>query len=681
MSIQKEEILKHLNAEQRAIVTSDATKMLVLAGAGSGKTRTLIHRVAWLLSNGIDPRNILLLTFTNKAANEMLTRVELLTGTDRVYFWGGTFHHIGQRIIRKYADRLGITANFGILDENDSNTLFYDCVRVVNPAFVKNKDNPKPSVMLDILSYARNTCEEVTGILREKYPLFEHLIGEIAAFYHEYKKRKVAENQLDYDDLLELWYQLMTGNEDVLAECRSRFKYILVDEYQDTNTLQNNIINLIADGNNLLVVGDDAQCIYSWRGANFNNILHFNDRHKDAAILKIETNYRSTPEILEFANAIPVTEKKEFVKNLRAVRRSNGRKPFIVAPFNSIQQAKFIAKRIIGLQSEGYNLAEIAVLYRAHFHSIDVQMELSKNGIPYSITSGIRFFEQAHIKDILSVLRFATNQSDSTAFSRMVCRLPRVGEKSAQKIFSYIHEYAYEHKQSIVEFITSEDVLEKFPSDSRVFWQQMAATLQQMMRGIEQPVSKHSEDLFEFTKFQEENKKLGNFEQKTCGELIQIALDGEYEEFLRRTFTNWSSRCDDIYGLIDFSNRYTTIAEFLGQIALMQSEETQANCGKPEDCVRLTTIHQAKGLEFGVVFVIGLVENQFPLKRAIEEESVNEECRLFYVAATRAKDELYLCSPTTSNTATNGYAIPLKPSRFIANIPKELTEHLWLKKF
>src|SRR4051812_49304284 len=409
-----------LNEQQFAAVTAPPGPMLIIAGAGSGKTRTLTYRVAYLLENGIDPRNILLLTFTNKAARQMLDRVANLLPMDASGIWGGTFHSIGNRMLRRHGSALGYGSGFSIMDREDQKDLINT---VVANAGIDPKEIrfPKGDVLAEIFSFVINTETPMEELLAEKFPYFLPLLDKIKDVHARYERKKKTTNSLDFDDLLEKTLRMLVEHEHVAETYRRQFQFVLVDEYQDTNKIQADLIDtLAAHHRNVMVVGDDAQSIYSWRGANFKNILEFPKRYPDARVFKIELNYRSVPEILEVANAAIAPNVQQFRKHLAAVRESNGVRPAIVGLNDGNEQAQFIAQRILELRDEGVELNEIAVLYRAHFHAVELQLELSRRGIPYQITSGVRFFEQAHIKDVASFVRFVANPRDEVAFKRMV---------------------------------------------------------------------------------------------------------------------------------------------------------------------------------------------------------------------------------------------------------------------
>ncbi|MEO6787949.1 MAG: ATP-dependent helicase, partial [Chthoniobacteraceae bacterium] len=424
-----------LNAQQLEAVQAPPGPALVIAGAGSGKTRTLTYRVAYLMENGIRPEHILLLTFTNKAAREMCDRVGALVTGDLMGLWGGTFHSIGNRILRRHPNEAGFAPGFSIMDREDSEEML-DGVIATLGFDPKEKRFPKGQVLADVLSFALNTGRKLDDVLVEKYPHFLEFAEQFAEVRKRYEARTKKANALDFDDLLEKTVSLLRKHDAIAQHYQRQFQFILVDEYQDTNHLQNDFIEMLAARHhNVMVVGDDAQSIYSWRGADFRNILEFPKRHAGAKIYKIETNYRSVPEVLEVANAVIARNEHQFEKTLVASRTASQMRPALVPLADSGQQAQFVAQRILELHEEGTKLEEMAVLYRAHFHSMELQMELTRRGVPFEITSGLRFFEQAHIKDVSAFLKWTVNPRDEVAFKRMVRLLPGVGPRSADALW------------------------------------------------------------------------------------------------------------------------------------------------------------------------------------------------------------------------------------------------------
>jgi DNA helicase-2/ATP-dependent DNA helicase PcrA len=641
-----------LNDEQYAAVTAPPGPMLVLAGAGSGKTRTLTYRVAWLLSQGVRAHEILLLTFTNKAAKEMLHRVEDLTGIPGHKFWGGTFHHIGHKVLRIYGDAISMPRNFTILDADEADGFLRDTVEETDKTFFKDKTHPRPGPLHEIISFARNTQRPFAETVTRNYPQHEVVTDRIAAFAKSYRERKRKQSVVDYDDLLEYWLELLQNAPDVRNYLSQRFRHVLVDEYQDTNTLQSQIIDLMGAHHQVMAVGDDAQCIYTWRGANFENILTFPDRHPGTQIYHVETNYRSTPQILDFANGVLAAQPKgrHFDKQLKPAR-GDGEQPFLVQTMDSREQAAFVCQRLRGLHDEGRPLADVAVLYRAHFQALDMQLELSRLGIPYVITSGVRFFEQAHIRDLIALLRFVYNPTDSMAWQRIAVLLPKVGDKGAQKLYTLALDQARATQKNYLDALASPEIAAKVPAGAKEEWPKLMTSLLQVADVM---------------------RTMKPFNT------VETAIDGWYGDYVKGAFANYSSRMDDLKSLIGFASRYEEMQDLLAQIVLLNSETSDRSVDPEADALKLTTVHQAKGLEYGVVFLIGLADGQFPLRRAIEAGDVEEERRLFYVAVTRAKDELYLCYPRVNSKG--GPQILMPPSRFIQETSDTLYQQLRIKR-
>lgn len=637
-----------LNDEQYAAVTAPPGPALVLAGAGSGKTRTLTYRVAYLLHEGVQPYEILLLTFTNKASREMLERVEDLTGIGRRHLWGGTFHSIAQRILRVHGDLVGLKRNYTILDEGEAEGILKNVIQTIDPKFIKTKNNPKPKVIANLISYARNTCRPVREEADDHYPFLDGMVGKIDQFAKAYMQAKLDQQVVDYDDLLEYFLKLLREQSEIRQQYQDRFKHILVDEFQDTNRLQSDIVDQLGGHHQVMAVGDDAQCIYTWRGADIDNIMQFEERHPGAEIHMIETNYRSSPEILDFANAVLASQPSGlgFSKELRPIKPS-GERPYFVPVMDTRGQAKFIIERIEGLIDEGRNLSDIAVLYRAHFQAMELQMELTRLNIDYQITSGVRFFEQAHIKDFTAQLRFASNPADVSAFARFTCLLPKVGPKTAERIHKFTRERAAKLEKNFCDVLVSEEVLKKVPNDAKEEWPSLAETLREISTALT---------------------------EKSPEEIIQLALDGWYSSYIQEIYPNWTDRADDLQSLVSFASRYETMEELLAQLVLLASESNERTPEEQQNCLRLTTIHQAKGLEFPVVFVIGLADGTFPLKRAIDEQNLEEERRLFYVAVTRAEEELYMSYPMLNHQGNQ--VMRLNPSRFIQEVDPSRYETL-----
>ena len=642
-----------LNPQQFAAATALPGPSLVIAGAGSGKTRTLTYRVAYLLEQGIPPDRILLLTFTNKAAREMMRRVGELLGQDLPQLWGGTFHSIGNRILRQHAHRLGHQRGFNILDREDAEQLIAACVSDAGIG-KESKSFPKKHVLASLFSMAANTIEEIPALIEAKHPELEEWSNKIQILAKAYTKRKLETGAMDFDDLLVLWLRLLEDHQDVRDDYARRFQFILVDEYQDTNLLQSRIIDLLASRNrNLMVVGDDAQSIYAWRGAHYANIMQFPSRYPGAKVYKIETNYRSTPEILRVANAAIEGNPGQFPKTLEPVR-SKGEKPALVACSDSAQQAAFIAQRVQELVEEGGSLDDMAVLDRSHFHALELQLELTRQHIPFTITSGIRFFEQAHIKDVAAYLKLASNPRDELSFKRLVLLLPGVGEKGAVKLWIAYRE-AWNRQETETPGTTQpvaralQEAEAAAGKKSKVAWAQLVATMSQL-----------------------ETAPIAGVPEK----MIKLVLEAGYEDHLKETYPNADVRMEDLTQLAVFGRDFQSLEEFLTQLALVSN--TDGDADQDADAgnkLHLSTIHQAKGLEFKVVFIIMLCDGLFPTMRAVDSgfpDALEEERRLFYVSVTRAKNELYLTYPLMrAGYDTGGYAMQ-QASRFIQEIPQDL---------
>src|SRR5688572_6773785 len=428
-----------LNEEQFRVVTAQPKATLVVAGAGTGKTRAITYRVAYLIEQGVSPQRILLATFTNRAAREMLRRVENLTGSQNVHrVWGGTFHRIANLILRRHAVSLGYDSNYSILDSEDARGLINICI---DDAAIdtKAKRFPKAEVVQDMISFANNTDLPLENVIAGKYPYFELLTAQIKRVDSIYQTRKLERNVMDYDDLLLNVKNLLVEKPDIAEIYAGQFQHILVDEYQDTNRLQAEMIDLLAvKHRNVMVVGDDAQSIFAWRGAEFTNIYEFPKRYPEAALYKLETNYRSTPEILGLANTSIANNRKQFPKMLTAIKRSRDFKPAMIPCSDVEQQSVFVASRILELRDDGTALEDIGVMYRSHYHSIELQLELTRRNIPYRVQSGVRFFEQAHIKDVISYLRIIVNPRDELAWKRILKMIPGVGNATANRVYEVI---------------------------------------------------------------------------------------------------------------------------------------------------------------------------------------------------------------------------------------------------
>jgi DNA helicase-2/ATP-dependent DNA helicase PcrA len=630
---------RELNPEQYQVVMEESGVLLVLAGAGSGKTRTLTYRVARLLERGIRQENILLATFTNKAARSMLNRVGILIGNDTKRIMGGTFHHVAFLILKNYVSYVGYKSGFSILDSDDSRQLIAACMSELKLDSKAGKF-PKSNILAEIISLATNTQRTLEDVLQTRYPFFLHWTNEIIQTASLYEEKKKELSVMDFDDLLSNCRKLLLQNPDVLQILSERFQHILVDEYQDTNIIQAELVELLASKHkNLMVVGDDSQSIYSFRGANFNNIIDFPRRYPECKIFKLETNYRSTPEILHLANLSINNNENQFPKTLRAIR-DKGRRPVLVCAQNVIRQADFVAQRIHELLRAGVPLQEIAVLYRAHYHSMEVQMELVRRGIPFDIRSGVRFFEQVHIKDVTAYMRIFVNPRDELAWRRLLLMYPKIGLATFKKIWHQLRQ-----EENPLETVLNNAIIKMAPRAAQ--------------SGLEE-FSKAMKILLEIPEGERSPEKIIDTLLNQCG----------YRIYLQDHYSDFSTREEDLVQLGNFSAQFLQMEDFLNELALltnMAMEEDIQN-GDSLDRIILSTIHQAKGLEWSHVFLIWCADGMLPLQRALKEkDGEEEERRLFYVAVTRARDQLYLCYPALDYNRSAGI-LNLAPSRFIREI-------------
>ncbi len=637
---------KALNPEQLAVVEAQNGPLLVIAGAGSGKTRALVYRVARLLESGVKPREILLLTFTNKAARQMLTRVEELVGGElgaqasRVQ--GGTFHSVANRTLREHAQLLGYGERFGIMDMGDASDLMKACMAELGFSSLGRRF-PRSDVVLRLLSMAINTQTPIADVIADRHPRFISLTEEILKAAGRYVERKVSMDLMDFDDLLMNWRILLADHEQVRSAQSGGFRHVLVDEYQDTNRLQGDIVDSLSSVHgNIMVVGDDAQSIYSFRGAHFANILGFPDRHPSCQVFHLTANYRSTPEILELANHSISNNTRQFHKNLKSVRGS-GPKPALIPCQDVYQQAELVCQRLLELRDEGVGLDDAAILYRAHYHSMELQLELSRRGIPFVVRSGLRFFEHAHIKDVLAHLRFLHNPLDELAFKRMVGLRQGIGSATADRLWSWAQARSATSGTPLKALLRKEALLEA-PSRGRSGLEQLQSLLRELSSA--------------------------SFEDAPAAQIREV-LEAGYAEQVRSRWLNAESRIEDILQLADFAEQYEELGAFLAEVGLLTELEGEdiVEGGEQDEAVTLSSIHKAKGLEWRAVFVIWLADGRFPVASSYKDPGgLEEERRLFYVASTRAKDELYLCHPIM-HAARDGERIVMKASPFLEELP------------
>jgi DNA helicase-2/ATP-dependent DNA helicase PcrA len=635
-----------LNSQQYAVVTAGDGPILVVAGAGSGKTRTLTYRVAHLVDRGVSPAGIVLCTFTNKAAREMLARVEHLVEGNVRQVWGGTFHHLANRLLREHCSKLGYEESYIILDQEDSRELMAACIAE------KEKDGlkrllPRAAVLADQVSFASNTQAPLDQVILKRAPTLIPILDDILDIARAYRDRKRANQAMDFDDLLTNLKELLSQHPQAAREISERFRHVLVDEYQDTNSLQCDIVDLLAAAHkNLSVVGDDAQSIYGFRGANPDNMLGFRERWPSAQVYKLETNYRSTPQILNVANRSIQHNRNQLEKQLSATRPP-GTLPGLVSVKDTDMQAAFVAQRVMELAGEGIGLGDMAVLYRAHSHSLQLQVELTRRSIPYVVRSGVRFFEQAHIKDVLAHLRLLENPLDELSWLRVLKLQPGIGRTTALRIWEQTRR-----EPEPLDFIVRRYPSAKLPSRGRSGFKQLQQLLAEMTR--------------------EEVRSRASL-------AIGSLLEHGYRKLLPNLYLNPESREEDIEQLAAYSDHYEDLRTFLSELNLLSGFSTEEVLGgtRPEDALVLSTVHQAKGLEWKIVFVLSLNEGFFPHPWALNEaDGGEEERRLFYVALTRTMDELYLVTPLVADRSRQRRVL-MKPSRFVTEIDVEDMLERW----
>ncbi len=633
---------RELNQEQLAVVLHGDGPCLVLAGAGSGKTRTIVYRVAHLLECGVAPARILLLTFTNKAAHEMMGRVSRLCpkpapGAGEIY--GGTFHASANRILRRVAPELGYTSSFTILDQADALTLLKLVMQELS-LDSKARRFPTASVIHSIVSLARNTASSIETVLELKHAHFLNFSGEIEELARLYQQRKLQANAMDFDDLLINWLTVMK-HERLGQAIAQQFQYILVDEYQDTNALQAAIVYELGKAHsNVLVVGDDAQSIYAFRGADIQNILQFPSQWPKVNVFTLLTNYRSVPDILDLANDSLAHNARQFEKVLVGVQ-ARGQRPTLVTAASAWQEAQFIAEQILMLREQGLALPSLAVLFRSAAHSQALEFELTKRDIPYEYRGGMKFFERAHIKDVLAYLRICNNLADETAWLRALNLHAGIGAVTALRI-----------ARAMQSLVSPRDVLSAVIEYSLVAraaqgWRDFVSRLDKILDEPTQPAL-----------------------------MLRAVLAAGYQDYLEREYPDWRERVEDLEQLALLAEAYQDLSSFLSDLTLVddvlvgRERETKSR----EDRLVLSTIHQAKGLEWDTVFLIHLTESAFPNRYALAEEGgVEEERRLFYVAVTRARRRLFLTYPATFG---EGGVSLNRPSRFLEELSPRLVEHI-----
>jgi len=621
---------KELNPVQLDAVRSTDGPHLVIAGAGSGKTRVLVYRVAYLVERGTSPENILLLTFTRRAAEQMLKRASVILDERCAKVSGGTFHSFANMTLRKYAALLGLQNNFSILDESDAE----DTINLIRAQLGYHKTDkrfPRKRAILEVISKSVNKSAALGEVLYDEYPHFIEWEKEITKIGEEYTKYKRLKSMLDYDDLLVFLKNLLSNHEDVRRRLSAKYKYIMVDEYQDTNKLQAHIACLLAsDHANIMVVGDDAQSIYSFRGANFKNIIDFPRIFKGTKVITLEENYRSTQPILDLTNAVIRRAKEKFDKKL-FTRKKGDKIPVFIDARDENAQSRFIADKVLELREEAVEFSDMAVLFRSGWHSNDLEIELASRNIPFIKYGGQKFVEAAHIKDIISYLRIVYNMQDEVSWLRALLLVPHVGPKTAQ---SLINEVIAGQKGAL----TDHKSIRKIEELNKLF---------ELLKGVD-------------------------IKSQAPAQLIEMFLK-YYHPLLKEKYDDFNKRLNDLDSLMRIASRYDALEQFLADMALEPPERNLVEPGsrdKDDAPLTLSTIHSAKGLEWHTVFMIYVAEGHIPSYLSLEnEDDIEEERRLFYVAATRAKENLFLLKPHLERKSRgfmdDGGPVFSRPSRFL----------------
>ena len=629
-----------LNAQQLAAVTAGEGPSLVIAGAGSGKTRTLVYRVAYLIDSGIDPSHILLLTFTRKSSQEMLERAGELIGVRSERVRGGTFHSVANMLLRRYGRSIGLEPGFTILDRGDAEDLIA-LVRAQLGLNEKDKRFPRKGTIAEMFSKSENTLRPLAEIVVEEFDHFSDHLDALEQLQRGYQASKRQRQLVDYDDLLVLLRRLVMEDEGIRRTVSSLYRYILVDEYQDTNRLQADVVRHLAfTHQNVMVVGDDAQSIYAFRGATFKNIMEFPTLFPGTTIYKLEENYRSTQPILNLANTIIEEAKEKYSKHL-FTRKLDGPLPVLVEAAGENAQSRFIAQKILELREEGVPLGEMAVLFRSSFHSFDLEIELSRHGLPFVKRGGVKFIETAHVKDLLAHMRVVANPLDAVSWHRVLMLIEGVGPKKAQDVMA-----------ALVKSPNPYRALSEMTGRSGKGLKDLALTLESLAGAGDLRPAEQVGHIYEY-----------------------------YLPILKEHYDDYPKRTRDLDHLQTIAEGYQAVETFLSDLALEPPDGNAARAEAPDrddERLVLSTIHSAKGLEWQCVFVIWIVDGRFPSVYSFrEDEGLEEERRLFYVSVTRAKRHLYLTYPINVFDRGSGMVLS-KPSRFLDPVSPALLDQLVL---
>ncbi len=630
---------RDLNEAQREAVLYGEGPLLVIAGAGSGKTRTLTYRVARLVENGEAPGAVLLLTFTRKAAEEMLRRAAMLLDDRCRKVAGGTFHSFAHGVLRRYCSRIGFDSGFSILDRPDSENLVAMIRKEIGPPSGSGSF-PRKQTLMSIFSRAANKEISVEDVVYDDHPHLAPFLEDILSIKERYRARKMEDGFFDYDDLLVYLKRLLQQDPMVRERLADNYRFIMVDEYQDTNRIQSEIVYLLGGRHrNVTVVGDDSQSIYAFRGANFKNIFDFTETFSETKVIRLEENYRSIQPILTLTNSIIDGARQKFTKTL-FTRRAGGRPPVLVTAAGENAQSRFVVETIAERRRNGAALRDIAVLFRAGFHSFDLEIELNREGIPFVKVGGFKFMESAHIKDVLAHMRVMVNPADRISWYRILLLIDKVGPKTAQSIYEAVRGQNAGH----LGILTAPIKGRKKPGMERL------RSLYSLLDEKPMSVAETGEAIFNY-----------------------------YAPILKRAYDDSPRRLRDLEQLLLIMERYADMENFLTDMAL-EPPNTSADRAMAaeeagdQDRLVLSTVHSAKGLEWDTVFVIWALDGRFPSVHSLQdEEAIEEELRLMYVAATRAKERLYFTCPMQSYDRSSGMLLS-RPSRFIADIPESILQ-------
>jgi len=627
-----------LNPSQLDAVTYTRGPLLIIAGAGSGKTRTLTYRVARLVEEGVHPGSILLLTFTRKAASEMLKRASDLLDRRCENVAGGTFHSFANLTLRRYAAALGFNSGFSIIDRPDTESL----ISLLRKEFgygTQFRSFPKKQTLANIFSRAVNKSMPVEDVILDAYPHFEPFLDEIVTLNNAYGKQKADQSFLDFDDLLIYLKRLLADHPDIRQRLCLQYRYLMVDEFQDTNQIQANIVYLLSgDEKNVMVVGDDSQSIYAFRGANFKNIIDFPKRYEGTKIVRLEENYRSVQPILELANVVIDRAAEKYTKTL-FTRRTGGALPTLVAAADEHHQSQFVVNTVKSLKESGVPLEQLTVLFRASFHAFDLEIELGKHGFPFIKVGGFKFMESAHIKDVLAYLRVLLNPIDRISWNRILLLMESVGPRTAQKIYD-----------TIVKEPTAALGLDAVSPQKR--FADAFERLKRLFAGL-------------------------NPQDMSVARLGESVLQ-HYIPILEERYDDYPKRAKDLEQLISIMVRYPHLEQFLTDMTLdppnSSTDDGVYTDFSPAPRMTLSTIHSAKGLEWHTVFIIWALDGRFPSVYSLDKsEDLEEELRLMYVAATRAKENLFIIYPMQAYDRGSGMTF-CQPSRFVDGIPETVLQ-------